>query len=76
MLVRWVLADGPPHPTAEVVKMADLPLTAPTGLYGRRRLPQAPRSPSDLGGHPEALLVGGDAARGGWPGRGPVSAKE
>ncbi len=24
MLVRWVLADGPPHPTAEVVKVADL----------------------------------------------------
>ena len=24
MLVRWVLADGPPHPTAEVVKIADL----------------------------------------------------
>jgi hypothetical protein len=24
MLVRWVLADGPPHPSAEVVKIADL----------------------------------------------------
>jgi hypothetical protein len=24
MLVRWILADGPPHPTAEVVKAADL----------------------------------------------------
>jgi hypothetical protein len=24
MLVRWVLADGPPHPTAEVVDMKDL----------------------------------------------------
>jgi hypothetical protein len=24
MLVRWVLADGPPHPTAEVVSVADL----------------------------------------------------
>ncbi len=24
MLVRWVLADGPPHPTAEVVALADL----------------------------------------------------
>ena len=24
MIVRWVLADGPPHPTAEVVKTADL----------------------------------------------------
>ena len=24
MLVRWVLADGPPHPSAEVVKIAAL----------------------------------------------------
>ncbi len=24
MLVRWVLADGPPHPSADVVKRADL----------------------------------------------------
>lgn len=24
MLVRWILADGPPHPSAEVVKIADL----------------------------------------------------
>jgi hypothetical protein len=24
MLVRWVLADGPPHPTASVVRMADV----------------------------------------------------
>jgi hypothetical protein len=24
MLVRWVLADGPPHPTAEVVDIKDL----------------------------------------------------
>jgi hypothetical protein len=24
MLVRWILADGPPHPTAEVVKIAAL----------------------------------------------------
>jgi hypothetical protein len=24
MLVRWILADGPPHPSAEVVKAADL----------------------------------------------------
>ncbi len=24
MLVRWVLADGPPHPTAEVVPIASL----------------------------------------------------
>jgi hypothetical protein len=24
MLVRWILADGPPHPTAEVVKLAEL----------------------------------------------------
>ena len=24
MLVRWILADGPPHPTAEVVKVTDL----------------------------------------------------
>jgi hypothetical protein len=24
MLVRWVLADGPPHPSAEVVRMEDL----------------------------------------------------
>jgi hypothetical protein len=24
MIVRWVLADGPPHPSAEVVKRADL----------------------------------------------------
>jgi hypothetical protein len=24
MLVRWVLADGPPHPSAEVVKLASL----------------------------------------------------
>jgi hypothetical protein len=24
MIVRWILADGPPHPTAEVVKAADL----------------------------------------------------
>jgi hypothetical protein len=24
MIVRWILADGPPHPTAEVVKIADL----------------------------------------------------
>jgi len=24
MLVRWVLADGPPHPSAEVVKISDL----------------------------------------------------
>ena len=24
MLVRWVLADGPPHPTAEVVGVKDL----------------------------------------------------
>jgi hypothetical protein len=24
MIVRWVLADGPPHPSAEVVKLADL----------------------------------------------------
>jgi hypothetical protein len=28
MLVRWVLADGPPHPTCEVVSVADLPRTA------------------------------------------------
>jgi hypothetical protein len=27
MLVRWVLADGPPHPTAELVSVADLPRT-------------------------------------------------
>ena len=24
MIVRWILADGPPHPTAEVVQVADL----------------------------------------------------
>jgi hypothetical protein len=24
MIVRWVLADGPPHPTAEVVPLASL----------------------------------------------------
>ena len=24
MLVRWVLADGPPHPTAELVRIAGL----------------------------------------------------
>jgi hypothetical protein len=24
MIVRWVLADGPPHPTCELVKIADL----------------------------------------------------
>jgi hypothetical protein len=24
MIVRWILADGPPHPTAEVVKAGDL----------------------------------------------------
>jgi len=24
MLVRWVLADGPPHPTTEVVASLDL----------------------------------------------------
>jgi hypothetical protein len=24
MIVRWVLADGPPHPSARVVKLADL----------------------------------------------------
>ena len=24
MIVRWILADGPPHPSAEVVKVADL----------------------------------------------------
>jgi hypothetical protein len=30
MLVRWVLADGPPHPTAELVSVADLPRTAGT----------------------------------------------
>ena len=24
MIVRWILADGPPHPTAEVMKAADL----------------------------------------------------
>jgi hypothetical protein len=24
MIVRWILADGPPHPSAEVVKIADL----------------------------------------------------
>jgi hypothetical protein len=29
MLVRWVLADVPPHPTAELVSVADLPRTAP-----------------------------------------------
>jgi hypothetical protein len=28
MLVRWILADGPPHPTAELVSVADLPRTA------------------------------------------------
>jgi hypothetical protein len=27
MLVRWVLADGPPHPTCELVSVADLPRT-------------------------------------------------
>jgi len=27
MLVRWCLADGPPHPTAELVDVADLPRT-------------------------------------------------
>ena len=47
MLVRWVLADGPPHPTAEVV---DLDSRRPD-----RRSPA-----SDLGGDAEALLVGGD----------------
>jgi hypothetical protein len=31
MLVRWCLADGPPHPTAELVSLADLAATAPTG---------------------------------------------
>jgi hypothetical protein len=25
MLVRWVLADGPPHPTCDLVSVADLP---------------------------------------------------
>jgi hypothetical protein len=30
MLVRWVLADGPPHPTCELVSMADLPDAAGT----------------------------------------------
>jgi hypothetical protein len=30
MLVRWVLADGPPHPTAQLVSVADLPRTAGT----------------------------------------------
>jgi hypothetical protein len=30
MLVRWCLADGPPHPTAELVSVADLAATAPT----------------------------------------------
>jgi hypothetical protein len=30
MLVRWCLADGPPHPTAELVSVADLPRTAGT----------------------------------------------
>jgi hypothetical protein len=29
MLVRWVLADEPPHPTARLVSVADLPGTAP-----------------------------------------------
>jgi hypothetical protein len=24
MLVRWVLADGPPHPTCDLVSVADL----------------------------------------------------
>jgi hypothetical protein len=28
MLVRWVLADGPPHPTCEVVSLADLAATS------------------------------------------------
>jgi hypothetical protein len=28
MLVRWVLAEGPPHPTCELVSVADLPRTA------------------------------------------------
>jgi hypothetical protein len=30
MLVRWVLADGPPHPTAHLVSVADLPRPAGT----------------------------------------------
>jgi hypothetical protein len=30
MLVRWCLADGPPHPTAELVSVADLPRTTGT----------------------------------------------
>jgi hypothetical protein len=32
MLVRWCLADGPPHPTAELVPVADLPRAAGTRL--------------------------------------------
>ena len=31
MLVRWVLADGPPHPTCEVVSVADLAAATGTG---------------------------------------------
>ena len=30
MLVRWVLADGPPHPTAQLMTVADLPRPAGT----------------------------------------------
>ena len=58
MLVRWVLADGPPHPTAEVVKVADLAgLVAGPGLTdagspaaGRRpRAHPSPRQPARVG---------------------------
>ncbi len=37
MLVRWVLADGPPHPSAEVVKDRRLviPVVAGDGVIGR-----------------------------------------
>jgi hypothetical protein len=31
MLVRWVLADGPPHPTAEVIRLEDVARVVATG---------------------------------------------
>ena len=34
MLVRWVLADGPPHPSAEVVEVRSSPLVAAVRSYG------------------------------------------
>jgi hypothetical protein len=57
MLVRWVLADGPPHPTAEVVPIASWTTRKPR-VGGREALARPAIQTS--GRHPEALLIGRD----------------